>query len=811
MPLPREFLALTAREKELSVGETEVLIELFGSNKSRQEVADSLHISDSALSTRLGKIYGKFAIKGSGPVKLQKLQDYLVGQLQKWKPAGNAQQDEAGNDIDTLVQAVREQIKPLIKERCGTMRVLDMTQPVALTGKQGIYTNVNILEKITGRRRLGIEELLKGCDLEEFDRLGLSRVTEKRVSGLTAVEHYSKLMVLGKPGAGKTTFLKYLAMQCIVGNFLADRIPIFITLKSFAEDEAQPNLLAHIERSITADPVRTNQHLFQRSNLESCQSIIQKGRLLILLDGLDEVREEDTTRVLRQIRDFSEKFYTNQFVVTCRIASKEYTFQQFTEVEVADFDDEQIHTFVENWFKCREPQSAKNLTQKLIERLEESKPVKELATNPLLLTLLCLEFEELLGFPTNRAELYERGLAVLLSKWDTSRRIERDQIYKRLSLKRKEDLLSQIALITFEQKDYFFKQKTVEGHIAAYISNLPDAQNDLEMLILNSEAVLKSIESQHGLLVERARGIYSFSHLTFHEYFTAREIVFNNVYQNLIVHVTERRWREVFLLATGMMRKADDWLQMMKRNIDQLINHEKKLQDFLCWIVTKSFDTPYKSAAIRFFYFNIGFNRGISYNASSDMDRFLTYSNKIDNSIQSIDHIPKLVLDHSLSHALRLIETINIRSLKQYDSKHSHPFNIPPDQGLYVDIETASRLDPTLGDLLPKLSKQLYNSFRHSHIGIDFLNWWRINGKDWANRFTSVVIENCDIGHNWQLSEQQQQLLRQYYDANELLVDCLNSDCYVSREVRQEIEDTLLLPIAELEKYKAAKAAQQSG
>jgi hypothetical protein len=37
--------------------------------------------------------------------------------------------------------------------------------------------------------------------------------------------------------------------------------------------------------------------------------------------------------------------------------------------------------------------------------------------------------------------------------------------------------------------------------------------------------------------------------------------------------------------------------------------------------------------------------------------------------------------------------------------------------------------------------------------------------------------------------------LQQYYDANKLLVDCLNSDCYVSRIVREAIEDTLLLPI----------------
>jgi hypothetical protein len=64
------------------------------------------------------------------------------------------------------------------------------------------------------------------------------------------------------------------------------------------------------------------------------------------------------------------------------------------------------------------------------------------------------------------------------------------------------------------------------------------------------------------------------------------------------------------------------------------------------------------------------------------------------------------------------------------------------------------------------------------------------------------MIKYRNIGYNWQFNNQQQEALAQYNSANQLLVDCLNSDCYVSREVRQEIEDTLLLPIAEIEKRK---------
>ena len=97
-------------------------------------------------------------------------------------------------DIDAPVQEVREQIQPYIQERCGTMRVLDMTQPITL-GE--IYTSVNILEKITGRRGVELAELMRDVSPEKFERFCLGNVREQRVPGLKAVETFSKLMILG--------------------------------------------------------------------------------------------------------------------------------------------------------------------------------------------------------------------------------------------------------------------------------------------------------------------------------------------------------------------------------------------------------------------------------------------------------------------------------------------------------------------------------------------------------------------------------------------------------------------------------------
>jgi hypothetical protein len=47
---------------------------------------------------------------------------------------------------------------------------------------------------------------------------------------------------------------------------------------------------------------------------------------------------------------------------------------------------------------------------------------------------------------------------------------------------------------------------------------------------------------------------------------------------------------------------------------------------------------------------------------------------------------------------------------------------------------------------------------------------------------------------HWQFSEQQKKMLKQYYDANKLLADCLTNAHYITRSVREEIENTLLLP-----------------
>lgn len=665
--------------------------------------------------------------------------------------------------IDVLVQEVRQKIKPFIREHCGTMRVLDMTQPIGLND---IYTNVNILEKITGRRRKEISELLEESNSGDFDRFGLGTIKEKQVPGLEAVEKYSKLMILGKPGAGKTTFLKYLAIQSIEGKFKAELVPIFITLKDFAEATNKPRLLEYISQQLVNCEVTDNQ----------VGEIFQNNKALVLLDGLDEVREEDSQRVLKEIRDFSNQFRNNHFVMTCRIAAKEYTFEKFSEVELADFDDEQIATFVKNWFNNKAVKA-----DNFLQRIRENWRINELATNPLLLTLLCLVFEESGDFPANRSELYKEGLDTLLKKWDAKRGIYRDQVYKKLSIRSKEDLLSKIAVNTFERSDYFFKQKAAEQYITEYIRNLPDASTDLEALQLDSERILKSIEAQHGLLVERAKGIYSFSHLTFHEYFTAREFITvkqlsEAALQNLVSHITDYRWREVFLLAVDMPSNADRLLLFMKQQADSIVSDEN-LQVFFYWLAIKSFSVhvPFPQVAVRVFYLRLEY----IYNFNLfDIDEYLNLAHAFDPSYSHLDYsvcgFDKLLYD-----------------LFNFASSYSFSPNSAIEDQINDILDHI--IHPIFKQDLQQLKYELPDSNQEEET---FQKLWKNKRNNWTNKLLNVMNKYLNIAHDWQFSEQQEELLKQYYDANDLLIECLNSDCYVSLEVRQYIEDTLLLPIS---------------
>jgi predicted NACHT family NTPase len=343
--------------------------------------------------------------------------------------------------IQSLVRRQREQVRTEIARRCGPIRILGLNTPI---DPEEIYTEVKVLEKIPAYRWQTIDDSMAETKID--DRWSLGKVNLDRIPGIKALEEYKLLILSGKPGAGKTTFLQHLANKCSQGELAADssacafgdRVPVFLSLKDWSQSDPEQSLLEYIEYNYGTG-----------STITIWKQIFQAGQGLLLLDGLDEIPKAQEERILGKMREFVGEFNDNYIVISCRVAVWEgvHGFERFTEVELADFDDEQIAKFIYKWFKDK-PQG-QELAAKFLSELTRNPELKDLVVTPILLPLVCLAFEDQGTCPHTRTRLYQVGIEILLTKWDDRRGIDRYPVYRWLSPELKMKLLAKIALQIF--------------------------------------------------------------------------------------------------------------------------------------------------------------------------------------------------------------------------------------------------------------------------------------------------------------------------------------------------------------------------
>ncbi|MEM8859633.1 MAG: NACHT domain-containing protein [Chloroflexota bacterium] len=474
----------------------------------------------------------------------------------------------------------------MLEKRYGTIQILGQPRPQKL-GK--VYTDVYLHEKPTHTYAMQIEKL-EEMFKEQNKRFG----RQERTDGLAFAKEHDRLFILGKPGAGKTTFLKYLTMQAAGGDI--PLIPIFVSLNDFQHQNV--DLLDYMAQQFEICDFPEARPFIEQ--------LVKKGKGLILFDGLDEVSKEDNqrTQITRQLKQFIINYDGNRFAITCRIAASDYNFQNFAYVEMADFTDEQVEAFVRRWFAESQPK-----IKGFLKELEESdnKGIKEMTTSPLLLTLLCIQYDSSMALPPSRSEIYEEALEVLLKTWDGHRDINRGDLivededhYKALTFKRKMQLMSRLAWGTFKEGKLFIEQKWLEENIVKYLGKIPKGPDpDL----VDGGVVLKAMESQHGLLVEQASRIYSFSHLTLQEYFTAKYIVEHTrtdaalstlVSQEKII---DSRWREVFLFVAELLPTGDTFIIWFAETLQQMTNNNG-LDKLIAIVEEYSLDNPCPSRGL---------------------------------------------------------------------------------------------------------------------------------------------------------------------------------------------------------------------
>lgn len=695
---------------------------------------------------------------------------------------------EIASGLEGIVQRARSQSREKIEHQCGIVRLLDVASPVSL---DEIFVDVNVLTEIPHQQWLDVADLQSRHPIEE---IGLTRARFSTVSGLDAIAQHSHLIILGQPGAGKTTFLQSIARKCIRGQLQPSRIPVFLRLKNFAEEQQEIENYELFEGIL-------GQFQDLEINRDTLQEICDEGRLLLLLDGLDELPQNQGEAIIKEIGKFCETYYKNQVIITCRPVAYRYQFRDFTAVEIADFNNSQVAQFVKSWFKtvAQNPASqAQQLSQEFLDQLQQpqNRQIRELASTPILLNLTCLIFQSKKSFPTLRVKLYEQGLDILLVRWDESRGIHRANIYQKLSLPLKVKLLSKLAAKMFEHEEYFLEQNQIKIYISDCLKAIGATDKTQEELEHESEIVLKSIESQHGLLIEQARGIYSFSHLSFQEYLTSREIVANPAqkFPELIKKIAESRWREVFLLTAGMTPKAENLLTLMQGEIQQQIAHSSPIQSFLNWVEQKAASIPVTDDAIalRVFCFHFALKRSqlpdlppilqakaIAQDLALDRDlcRILPQSDLTWTQAQFLAHQLATQLNGEILTEVEDLKRTKLRTLTDAIAR---------------DLETIATIAfiPSFEQKIKDLQQQLPQP--PAKIA-DYQTWWTENGKTWAQQLQNIATTELNCTYQWQWSQREWELLQQCDRASQLLKDCIACAKFLSPQLKADLESKLLI------------------
>ncbi len=442
---------------------------------------------------------------------------------------------------------------------------------------------------------------------EEEERRSADARAPHETRNLTAVETLARshrLVLLGDPGSGKTTFINFVAL-CLAGESLGQRpaslrllndsagtgerkskakrpawshgalLPVRVVLRDFAARglpvEKQEATAVHVRDFIRGELKTSGIEGFDRI-LEERLRAKGKSGALVLFDGLDEVPEAERRRkqILEAVEDFAVKYPNCRILIT----SRRYAYEKegwrlpsslFDQAILDQFTEEQVKQFVDRWYRHIGSRRGwtedvvRDRTEALKQEISSSDRLLDLARRPILLTLIASLHAWRNGpLPNRREALYADCVDLLLEWWESQRAkpdregkiLQQPSLTEWLKVDREavRHLLDRLACEAHARQPDLKgtadvpKNELVQGLVE--ISRNPQANPILIEAYLSERA---------GLLLERGSGVYTFPHRTLQEYLAACHLTEEDYPENVCERLRSDpdRWREVALLAAA--------------------------------------------------------------------------------------------------------------------------------------------------------------------------------------------------------------------------------------------------------------------
>lgn len=305
------------------------------------------------------------------------------------------------------------------------------------------------------------------------------------------------IIIQGTGGIGKSTLLKHLFINELEKK---EFIPIFIELKDIND--------------IGIDNYEISNIVFEKLNnlgsslkIEYLEYALKSGCFLFLLDGYDEILTDKKDIFFKKLDAFCDRYASNRFIISSRPYSEFIEFQRFTVLSTCSLNKKQAKSLVEKI------EFDKEIKQRFIKALDEElfDKHKSFASNPLLLNIMLLTFDNYAEIPEKLHLFYANAFETLYSKHDATKAGYKRELRSNLSYDSFKKIFSYFCFITYNQGKMEFSYD--ELMIVLKKSNVTKVDFSIPSYIFDLE---------NSLCVLYKDGLsYKFTHRSFQEYFTA--------------------------------------------------------------------------------------------------------------------------------------------------------------------------------------------------------------------------------------------------------------------------------------------------
>jgi len=391
---------------------------------------------------------------------------------------------------------------------------------------------------------------------EKIDREGVfSRGSSRKLSALEAATRHKRMVLLGKPGSGKSTFVRQLAAQLAEASlerrslddgWEENLLPVLTSLRELASRLPDDEISGLSQRQRDDRLIKAlwdywqydlNTNLRVKHFEDQMDARLQEGQVVLIFDGLDEVTPALRKRVRETLEAVQRRYpRIERILVTSRIRSytRSSALPGFDVYTLAPFDEDKIKAFVQAWYRAQNEMGRmvgkdKDAFVDDLQKAALSQDLQEMAENPMLLTVMAIIHHRETRLPKQRVMLYDEAVKVLILRWQRHKGIAPVALKTILADRDKlRGILERIAYEFHElQAENGREAQLTRGFLLTMLDE-PQYLDDLE----TASQFLDYVDQRAGILIgyggdeEGGRPLtYDFAHRTFQEYLAGSYMV----------------------------------------------------------------------------------------------------------------------------------------------------------------------------------------------------------------------------------------------------------------------------------------------